>query len=489
MRQLFLCYRRAGAQTAKLFSFFMKKKHPEINVWYSDIEPEGNYSLDIPSRIGQSYGAVLFLSKGFTNSFLDKEGNINCNRYRTIQGQECITVQEIIEIERNLQARPEFELHVINLDGAKLGEKDQQVLRTVFDKAGVLKNDSVAHFSQRNINPFFTARDHEDSFFDRMIGSYLPNDMESYVHGNLSIGNHSTTIDVLCWDCKQYISPNDIVFELDGSDQPFYSRIEAAQFSTEDNKQDDDVVSVVQFEQSLTTNDERKHLLLRCKLIKYHLFKKTLDLWNSNGFTMSKEIAYYLNADENNRYYPIPNAMGLALMVVTSDNKLVFSQRSTRRRVRSNEFDCSIVEGLLPKVDKTVGDEKVFYSYSEHGYIQNECRRAFCEEICTADRVDVKLFGLILDRKYGQWNLAGFIRTDLTSRQIESGHALRDDTTESNQLHFIDYRDEAGDLAISKVRDAVLLFREYGLWDTALAVLVGTLSSLGFKQEEIDSLI
>ena len=121
MNQLFLCYRRAGAQTAKLFSFYMRRNHPEIQVWYSDLESESNYSLDVPKLIRMSYGAVVFVSKGFTKGFLDKQGRINANCYRSLQSEECVTVQEIIEIERNLQLRSNFELHIINLDGAVLG--------------------------------------------------------------------------------------------------------------------------------------------------------------------------------------------------------------------------------------------------------------------------------------------------------------------------------------------------------------------------------
>ena len=97
MQQLFLCYRRSGAQTAKLFSFYMRRKYPQIRVWYSDLEPEGNYKLNIPDLIGGSYGVVIFLSRDFTKGFLDRNGNINTNSDGEKPSEECITVQEIIE--------------------------------------------------------------------------------------------------------------------------------------------------------------------------------------------------------------------------------------------------------------------------------------------------------------------------------------------------------------------------------------------------------
>lgn len=491
MHQLFLCYRRLGAQTAKLFSFYMKKNHPEIDVWYSDKEREGNYSLDVPELLRNSYGAVVFISKNFTEGFLDKNGNINLNRYRSEYGRECVTALEIIEIEKNMQSRNDFELHVINLDGEKLSKKDRKVLETVFAKAGILRPESVTRFAERNYNAFDTARDHEDSFFGRMMGAYLPNDIETFVKGNLSIGNENTTIDVLCWDCRDFISPGHIAFELEGADIPYYDKIEAAPFKGEPLSQDDDILSVVQFEQSLTTNEEKKHLLMRCKLSKYHLFKKALDLWDKNGFSMSREIASYLNAEEDDRLYPIPNAMGLALMVLTSDNKLVFSRRSTKRKVRSHEFDCSIVEGLLPVVDKTLAGKKVHYDFTDPNYIQKECWRAFCEEICASEEKDltIELFGLVLDRKYGQWNFVGLIRSALTSAQIASRHPTRDDTTEKNELFYVGYLSKDGAPSIDPVRERVRLYRQDGFWDMALAVLFGTLTVLGFSREEIDSLL
>ena len=488
MQQLFLCYRRPGAQTAKLFSFYMRRNHPEIQVWYSDRETEGNFTLDVPELIRMSYGAVIFVTNGFTQDFLSEDGYINANQYRTTHGEECVTVQEIIEIERNLQERSEFELHIINLDGATLGEKDQAVLEKVFEQAGILSENSVAHFSQRNYNAFYTARDHEELFFDRMIGAYLPNNTQLAIQGNYSIGNYTTTVDVLCWDCKQYILSKNITFELEYEDIPLYDRIERTPLRGEELRQDDDILSVVRFDQGLTTNEELKYINLLCRISKYHLFKKALDLWDRNGFKMSSEIARYLNGEEEQRRYTIPNAMGLALMVVTKDDKLVFSRRSSKRRVRSNEFDCSIVEGLIPTVDKEVGGVFTSYDYTMENYIDLECKRAFYEEICVDPNISTSLFGLILDRKYGQWNLVGMIRSSLTSRQIQILHPTRDDTTEANRLYYVDYMNSKGERDLTAIKDAIQLYKKAGLWDTALTVLCGTLTILGYNQDEINML-
>ena len=488
MNQLFLCYRRAGAQTAKLLSFYIKRTHPEINVWYSDLEKEGNFSLDIPELLRESYGAVVFVTEGFTRKFLNKDGKINAVRYGEFQPEECITVQEIIEIEKCIQTRDDFELHIVNLDGAVLNKRDQLTIKSVFEQAGILTPESVAHFAQRNINAFYVASDNEEAFFHRMIGSYLPNNTQIPVQGNYNVGNYVTTVDVLCWDCDNYILPENISFELNQEDIPFYQKLEIAPCREEVLKQDDDILSVVRFEQGLTTNEENKYIRMSCKISKYHLFKKALDLWNKNGFRMNAEIMAYLNGEEENRIYTIPNAMGLALMVITADEKLVFSRRSSKRRVRSNEFDCSIVEGLLPVVDKKMGGVHTTYDYTSADYISLECKRAFYEEICIDPKLSTSIFGLIFDRMYGQWNFAGMIRSSLTSDELQRLHPVRDDTTESNRLFFIDYKNKDGKKDIKAIKDALELFRKDGFWDTALTVMTGTLTTLGFSQTEINNL-
>ena len=489
MKQLFLCYRADGAQTAKLFSFYMKRNYPQIPVWYSDKEYDSNYSLQIPELIAASYGVVIFLSKDFTKGFLDKAGKINANCYRTTRKNDCVTALEIIEIEKALQTRPDFELHIVNLDGATLRLKDQRILESLFAQAGILQPDSVARFAQRNVNTFHVRSEPEEAFFDRMIASYLPGSLPAVMKGNFSVGRYATSVDILCWDCKRLIEPRHIVFQLDAHDIPFYTRVEMAPLQEEKLAQDDDVLSVTGYDQWLTSNEEKKHLGILCKISKYHLFKKTLDLWDKNGFLMSREISRYLNGAEEDKIYPIPNAMGLALMAVTADNKLIFSRRSPKRRVRSGEFDCSIVEGLLTAVDKQVGGRRVQYDYTGPDYAALECRRAFCEEICVDDALQARIFGLIFDRKYGQWNLTGLMNSSLTAAQIEALHATRDDTTEETRLYFVDYLDAQGRKDLGKVREALRVYRKDGFWDTALTALYGALLVLGFSQDELASLV
>ena len=68
---VFLCYRRHSAQTAKLFKRYLTTHRFVGEVWYSDGEVYGNYKMDIPTLIGNAKCAVVFIDPGFTDRFLD----------------------------------------------------------------------------------------------------------------------------------------------------------------------------------------------------------------------------------------------------------------------------------------------------------------------------------------------------------------------------------------------------------------------------------
>ena len=173
--------------------------------------------------------------------------------------------------------------------------------------------------------------------------------------------------------------------------------------------------------------------------------------------------------------------MGLALFVVTSDGYLVFSRRSENRRIRTGEYDCSIVEGLKPIVND--------YSIYDDDYLVNECKRAFEEEVCTHfDGSRTILHGVVLDRAYGQWNAIGTIETPLTSKEISHLHSVRNDTYEKNDLFMVPVLN--GDtFESSNLRMCLKRFRRVGFWDMALTALYATLRYLGAADDDLAGLL
>ncbi|MBQ2881005.1 MAG: hypothetical protein IJE40_01930, partial [Clostridia bacterium] len=164
MRDVFLCYRAQGAQTAKLFMRYLQSKNYD-DVWYSDTEAYGNYKNDIPELIGNAQSAVIFITKDFLNGFTEdsKDGYI-----------ECITKLEIIEIEKRIQQKDGFRVLTVFQDREGLSVEEQDILRSVFAESGILCPDSVSHFSQSNMVRFNSRKDVEENLFELLLKDLFP---------------------------------------------------------------------------------------------------------------------------------------------------------------------------------------------------------------------------------------------------------------------------------------------------------------------------
>ncbi len=465
MNDIFLCYRGRGAQTAKLFKRYMTSRKYD-SVWYSDHEVYGNYKKDIPDLISAAKCAVLFITDNFFHNFIPDENNP-----KSIDNPiECITLLEIIEIERKLQIDNDFKIVTVFLDREAITIDEQNILRKVFNDAGILTEDSVNHFAQSNIVKFNTRKDIEEDLFESLYNSILSSEyFNDKLIGNFEFCQNKTTVDIIVQDFKKPIS---IAFVEFSDEIDFYNKVERINSNVVNAKQNDDMISVVKCNSTRESNTDNLEIEILFKTIEYRLFNKCIQLWDNERLKISEKIYNY---DCEEELYCIPNAMGLALMVITSDNYLVFSKRSLQRAIRTGEYDCSIVEGLKIEVD-----EPPFFDYDifDENYIINECHRAYKEEISDKDsKITVNLNGIILDKQYGQWNIVGTIYTDRTREQLIQEHPLRRDTYEKNQLIFVPLEKE---MILKKVTE----FKRVGLWDTALAVLKLTLLRHGLDIED-----
>ena len=165
--RIFFCYRHLGSETAKYMKAYLKEIPDKSygRVWYSDDENVGNYNLDIPNLIGHAEIFVFFLAKGFTDYFLTPEGKVNFDGYDGNPG--CITVKEIIEIEKQRQNRNVVIL-TVNIDGYVLSDEDLNNIKCVFEDAGILKEDSIDFYRNLNINNY-SRRQTDISFFVNRI--------------------------------------------------------------------------------------------------------------------------------------------------------------------------------------------------------------------------------------------------------------------------------------------------------------------------------
>ncbi len=471
---VFICYRKhagGGAQTAKLFKKHLLEHHFPGNVWYSDKEVQGNYKDDIPRLIEGAECAVLFIDPNFTRGFLSS-GSMN----------ECITAREIVEIAKKLLVDPSFRIVTVFLDRLSGFRPDEAEVLSALFKREKLEDpeEAVRLFCQSNVVNFSTAKDDEDDLFYRITRDMLPGEYYK-THtalGNFCFGKLHTCADIILWDGKNGINAKNVYFEITPLNLPLYRRIEGRKADLKDEEQNNRMISLVGTNALLSDNDEEKILFIRYQEIDYRLYSKSTRLWDQ--LDLSREIAGY---DYRTDIYPVPNAMGMAFMVITADNKLVFARRSAKRRIRPLHYDCSVVEGLRKTGSGAGGDD---YGISDEGYLTYEIQRAFREEICAdEENIDIMINGLVLDKKYGQWNFVGTIRTAHTAEEIGRLYALRDDTFEDNQLLFVPFTDLSGRICLDEVEQCLRKFLGEEMWDMALTAVYAALLRVGFSDREI----
>ncbi len=175
--RIFLCYRDSGAETAKMFKNYLKglKNVNFGRIWYSDDESVGNFKLNILNIIPQCDYYVLFVTSDFTKGFLTPSGENNQNGYSIddTDYKECITMQEIIAIEKQRQQRP-VTIIVVNIDGSTL---DTSIFEKVFSNAGILCDDSVEFYQNLNQNVYLRRQTDFELFASRISKGLELNDM------------------------------------------------------------------------------------------------------------------------------------------------------------------------------------------------------------------------------------------------------------------------------------------------------------------------
>jgi len=225
------------------------------------------------------------------------------------------------------------------------------------------------------------------------------------------------------------------------------------------------------------------NIVVRYQPIEYKLFHKTLKIWNTAGLNLNQKLHLYTLEKGQ---YEIPNAMGLAFMVITADRKLIFTRRSAKRSIRPNEYDCSIVEGLRIEVDSPKYGK---YDIFDENYVELEIRRAYREEItANDDHIRIKVNGVILDKEYGQWNIVGTIFSGETADEIMRNHSVRNDTFENIHMEAVSLCDESGHPTLEYTKTALPRFLRHKMWAMGLAALYGALRDAGFSDSDINEI-
>lgn len=463
---VFLCYRRYGAQTAKLFYRFLKDKQFVEEVWYSDDNPVGNYANDIDELIDSACKYVLFIDEKFTDGFNNFKEN------------ECITALEVCAIARKLlKDKDGTMLLTVFLDRKGFTPEENKTLTKLFRDNGIKEAEEATRlFTQNNVIPFSTYTGIEEGLFKKLYEALLSGVAPEKNKGNFCFGKMPTSADIVVYDKEEGIKCENVSFIISHKKPVLYKTIEKMKTDVDYEYQNNHMISLKKCDLNLTDDEENKEINISYCDIEYKLFSKTLDVWQTKK--LDGVIAGYTRDDE----YELPNAMGLAFMVITVDNKVIMTIRSNNRKIRPGEYDCSIVEGLKPEV---YSNGELLYDIDDVYYLDKEIKRAFKEEICDIDDINYKIYGLVLDRQYGQWNFIGVIHTDAAAEEIKRLHPVRNDCYEDNRLIIYDFLNNGKtDREYLKKQLNSLLSRE--IWGMALTVLDAALKELGYTVKDIE---
>lgn len=461
---VFLCYRRYGAQTAKLFYKYLREHNFPAKVWYSDINKVGNYKDDIGGLVESAKSIVIFIDDKFTKDFL-KTG-----------GLECITALEICAIANKLLNDKDVVLLTVFLDRKGFTKKENKILTQLFINNNISDPDkAVSRICQNNIITFSTSIDLENELFKELSEVLFSAKQIKRDKGDFHLGNWDTSADIMIWDEAEGIKAENIRFYLDADKPPLYDEILETPVDMALEKQNNEMISLTKFTAYLSDNTESKNINISYQLIDYNLFSTTLN--SRESYQIKQAISGY----HKGITYQAPNAMGMAFMVITKDKKLILSKRSESRRIRSGEYDCSIVEGLKPKVFE---NGELLYKISDPLYLNKEIERSFMEEICVSTQNKYKIYGVVLDREYGQWNFVGTIKTELTADEIIRIHSVRNDSYEDNELFVYDFL-KNGQKDRDQLREQLYNIHEKEIWGMALTALYASLLELGYNNDDI----
>ena len=453
---VFLCYRRFGAQTAKLFKKYLEKENFKGDVWYSDLENHGHLIEDISLLIESAQSAVLFIDQDFTRNFED---------------EDCITALEIMAIVKKASKDPNFRVFEIFLNRATHEFTSEE--KSTLARALKTMEKHIEVITKRNARTFNTYTDDEEMLVRELLPQLLP--PEYYVkrinQGDFSFGNIFTYVDIPVCDFKKSININNISFCPDDSYIKTYEDVCKFPYSERREIQNNTVISFVGAEVTLSDNNEDKKILIRYQSIEYALYNKMQQLLKNAQLGLRTIIANYCFEDER---FSVPNAMGLSFMVVTADHKLLFTKRSLRRVLRPCEYDVSIVEGLK------------LNSIGEGGYLESEIIRAYNEEICEimTEMLDIRCFALAFDKEYAQWNFVGTIFTKQNSETIIRTHSTRDDSSEKNEIFFVSVP-QKNEVSIEVIKKRLSMFIHSKMWGMGLITLYSALRTLGFSENDI----
>jgi len=121
----------------------------------------------------------------------------------------------------------------------------------------------------------------------------------------------------------------------------------------------------------------------------------------------------YIPHNQLEKVQPIlANGFGVALVIITSDENIILTQRTFNTGPRGSEMDISVVEGVHPLLDR--------HSQNNGPDLYHAAIRGANEELgLIIDKDRVKFLGYGIDLDFYQWNMIGFAHVPQTAKEIQ----------------------------------------------------------------------
>lgn len=160
--------------------------------------------------------------------------------------------------------------------------------------------------------------------------------------------------------------------------------------------------------------DEGLELTLVLRRSDYFSFQATVMSLDKNLMQPPAELTlrqrYLLGTDLTKPVPFLAQGFGVALVVISEDQKLIFSRRSHDAGARSGELDITFVEGVHPNFDRASDHPGPdFYRTAIRGAKEEVGLDLFANEIV--------FLGFGVDTEYYQWQLLGMARSRGTARE------------------------------------------------------------------------
>jgi hypothetical protein len=185
-----------------------------------------------------------------------------------------------------------------------------------------------------------------------------------------------------------------------------------------------------------TIPDENLDVVFTFRLTDYFTFQATVNSLDLNLLnppaTLTLRQKYLQSRDISEPIPFLSNGFGVALTIITGDQKLILTHRKKSTGVRAGELDVSVVEGIHPDKHRST-------TYRGPDLYLTAILGALEELGISLVQDEIAFLGFGVDTEYYQWNLIGMARVQETAeRLLESRTRGTGGKWETQKIEIID---------------------------------------------------